>query len=73
MTHATLTRTDSQALRLQLSAWVFRIVQRVEDYRAYRRTVAELESLPAGMLSDLGLHKSEIKRAAADAVYGTQR
>jgi uncharacterized protein YjiS (DUF1127 family) len=48
-------------------------VQRVADYRAYRRTVRELSDLSGRDLADLGLHRSEIRRVAHDSVYGARR
>lgn len=44
-----------------------------EAYRAwriYRRTMAELRGLSARDLADLGLHRSGIRAAALQAVYG---
>ncbi|MDZ7710264.1 MAG: DUF1127 domain-containing protein [Roseovarius sp.] len=48
-------------------------MQRFNDYRAYRRTVSELSDLTSHDLADLGLHRSEIRRVAHDAVYGARR
>ena len=48
-------------------------MQRFKDYRAYRRTVSELSDLTSHDLADLGLHRSEIRRVAYDAVYGARR
>ena len=48
-------------------------MQRIADYRAYRRTIRELSDLSAHDLADLGLHHSEIRRIARESVYGTRR
>jgi uncharacterized protein YjiS (DUF1127 family) len=47
-------------------------MQRVVDYRAYRRTIRELSELSAHDLADLGLHHSEIRRVAYESVYGAR-
>ncbi len=48
-------------------------MQRFTTYRAYRRTVQELSGLSNHALADLGLDRSEIRRAASDSVYGARR
>jgi len=47
-----------------------RLLKAVEDYRLYRRTLAELESLSNRELADLGLSRFAIKQVAYDSVYG---
>ncbi|GAW36047.1 hypothetical protein RA2_03115 [Roseovarius sp. A-2] len=63
-------RSAVQTLGEDLSAAIYAAVQRMATYRTYRRTIRELQELSARDLSDLGLHRSEIKRVARDAVYG---
>ena len=46
------------------------VMQRVRDYRTFRKTVSELSDLSNADLVDLGLHRSEIRRVALEAVYG---
>ena len=46
------------------------IIQRVRDYRSFRKTVDELSGLSNADLADLGLHRSEIRRVALESVYG---
>lgn len=53
---------NAQALGERFAAW-----------RAYRRTIAELSGLGGDELADLGLHRSEIRRVAHEAVYGKLR
>lgn len=48
-------------------------MQRINAFRAYRRTVRELSDLTGRDLADLGLHRSEIRRIAYDSVYGARR
>jgi len=36
----------------------------------YRRTVAELKSLPLDTALDLNIHKEDAKKIASQAVYG---
>lgn len=70
MTYITQNRSGLDALKLDISAAIFGLMQRMEERRAYRQTVAELRRLDARQLADLGLHYSEIKRAARETVYG---
>ena len=46
------------------------VMQRVNDYRAFRKTMDELSELSNADLADLGLHRSEIRRVALESVYG---
>ena len=63
-------RSALHILGEDLSAAVYAAVQRLADYRMYHRTLRELQDLTARDLVDLGMHRSEIKRVAHDAVYG---
>lgn len=40
------------------------------DYRAYRATLGELESLTERQLDDLGLTRGDLRATARRAVYG---
>ena len=40
------------------------------DYRLYRQTLAELETLSDRELRDLGLSRLSIRQVAYDSVYG---
>lgn len=62
----------AQPLNEGLSSRIYAAMQRIDDYLAYRRTIRSLSGLSADALSDLGLHPSEIRRAARESVYGTQ-
>lgn len=70
MAYATQTRSGADLLKLEISSAVYHALQRLDDYRAYRRTISELSRLNAHQLADLGLHRSEIARVAREAVYG---
>lgn len=70
MTFVTETHSGNDTLKLALSASVYNLVQRFDDWRTYRRTVSELRSLSMSQLADLGLHAGDIRRAAREAVYG---
>lgn len=70
MTLTTLSQSEVLSLQNTLAGNIYHLMQRVEDRRNYRRTVGELASLSSEQLADLGLHRSEIKRAAREAVYG---
>ena len=71
MAYVTHSRSGSDALKLEISASIYGLMQRWEEKRAYRKTVAELRRLDAAQLADLGLHYSEITRVAREAVHGT--
>lgn len=72
MASATQSRSAQNALQIEISAGIYALMTRIADYRAYRRTVAELRALGDRELSDLGLSRSGIRAAAITAVYGTR-
>ncbi|WGI22968.1 DUF1127 domain-containing protein [Amylibacter sp. IMCC11727] len=49
---------------------VFSAIEAAVQYRAYRKTVSELNNLSSKELDDLGLNRSAIKSVAMEAVYG---
>ncbi|MDT8326496.1 MAG: DUF1127 domain-containing protein [Roseovarius sp.] len=65
-------RARAQYLSEDLSVAVYGAVQRIINYRAYRRTIRELSDLSSHTLADLGLHRSEIRRIAYETAYGTR-
>ncbi|MEO3416410.1 DUF1127 domain-containing protein [Roseovarius sp. CAU 1744] len=72
MAFATEKHGATSALQIEISAAVYALMTRIADYRAYRRTVAELSKLGNNELADLGLSRSGIIAAASEAVYGTR-
>jgi len=46
-------------------------IARYEKHRIYHRTLRELTVLSSRELADLGLHRTEVKRIAWEAAYGT--
>jgi uncharacterized protein YjiS (DUF1127 family) len=50
--------------------WTARLGAAWENFRMYRATLAELRDLTDRQLSDLGMHRGELKRIAHEAVYG---
>jgi uncharacterized protein YjiS (DUF1127 family) len=40
------------------------------NWALYRRTVRELSELNTRQLSELGIHRADIRRVAREAVYG---
>ena len=70
MANASNTRAANGGLMLDLSAAFYHAYQRVVDFRAYRKTVAELSQLSNADLADLGLTRTTIHDAARKAVYG---
>ena len=65
-------RAAAHHLSEDLSVAVYAAMQRITNYRAYRRTIRELSELSSHDLADLGLHRSEIRRVAHESVYGTR-
>ena len=41
-----------------------------ERYKAYRRTVSELEACSDRDLTDLGIYRCDIRRLARESIYG---
>ncbi len=72
MAFAQQNRTVTGGLSLDLSAKIYALMTRFEEYRAYRRTVSELSKLNRAELADLGLSHANIESAAHQAVYGTR-
>ncbi len=70
MTFAPIYRSGNNALKLTVSTGLYHLIQRFEDYRNFRHTVAELRDLNDAQLADMGLHRSEIRRVATEVVYG---
>jgi uncharacterized protein YjiS (DUF1127 family) len=54
------------------SGWLQALQSRVQQYRAYRNTLNELMCLSDRELSDLGLHRSMLRRVAYQAAYETR-
>ena len=46
-------------------------IMRHEKRRTYHKTLRELTVLSSRELADLGLHRTEVKRIAWEAAYGT--
>ncbi len=53
-----------------MTSFVTTLTEAVRKRAAYRRTVAELESLPLDVALDLNIHRGDAKRIAHRAVYG---
>ncbi len=70
MAFASDIRTLESNLAHRIAAFTKSALQRVENYRMYRRTVKELAALDNRELADLGLSRSMIKGVALEAVYG---
>lgn len=49
---------------------VARFRKMVADYRLYRQTLEELQSLSSRELADLGLSRASVRQIAREAVYG---
>jgi len=42
----------------------------LERYKAYRRTISELEACSDRDLTDLGIYRCDIRRLARESIYG---
>jgi uncharacterized protein YjiS (DUF1127 family) len=51
-----------EALKQAVAAWRL--------HAQYRKSVEEMEDLSDRTLSDLGIHRSDIRRVAREAIYG---
>ncbi|WP_111732002.1 DUF1127 domain-containing protein [Roseovarius amoyensis] len=69
MVFNTESRTASSGLALEFSAAVHHLMQRLHDYKTYRKTVRELSKLDDRTLAELCIHRSGITAEARKAVY----
>jgi len=67
MTHA-ITH-DTTTLSGGIGGWIARFRQSMADYRIFRQTLEELESLSDRELDDLGLSRAALRDVAHQAVY----
>ena len=63
ITHDTTTQTGD------MGGWISRIRKAIADYKLYRQTMEELESLSDRELNDLGLSRAALRDVARQAVY----
>lgn len=68
MAHISLQSTSSIGIVERTGALVQRLRKAWNDHATYRRTVNELSALSDRELADLGLHRSNIRQTALDAV-----
>ncbi|PVA07000.1 DUF1127 domain-containing protein [Thalassorhabdomicrobium marinisediminis] len=69
MAHASDIRTSGPSILDRASDRAGGLFSRFMQYRAYRKTVAELSNLSDHELNDLGFGRSSIKRVAFEATY----
>ena len=67
MTHA-ITH-DKTTHTGEMGGWIARVRKSMAEYRLYRRTMEELESLSDRELSYLGLSRASLRDVALQAVY----
>ncbi len=67
MTALTHSHAKGASLLSRLHAATDALVGRINRYRLYRRTLDELSGLTNRELADIGLHRSELRRVAAEA------
>ncbi len=70
MTYVAKTLPATSGMAVDFSAAVFHTIQRLQEFRAYRKTVAELANLSREELNDLGMNRSIIRSEAHKAVFG---
>ena len=66
MTVLTQTHAKGASLSDRLQAATEALSDRIASYRLYRQTYKELNALTNRELSDLGLHRSEVRRVALE-------
>lgn len=69
MAHVTHSTYANTGLMQRLTSLFADLKQRRAQYRVYRTTLKELQTLTSRELADLGLHRSEIRRVAYHAAY----
>jgi uncharacterized protein YjiS (DUF1127 family) len=72
MTYSTYTGFAGFSLGQRFAAFRADMAENAAKRKAYRTTLAELESLSNRDLSDLGISRSAIKSVAFEAAYGVQ-
>lgn len=70
MAHVNVTHTHSAGIADRISAIVRTLVEKNAQHRAYHRTMLELQSLSHHELTDLGLHRGDIRSVAYQSTYG---
>ncbi|WP_198731810.1 DUF1127 domain-containing protein [Paracoccus tegillarcae] len=63
----------AHGIRAKLSAMIAGMQENRARNAVYRQTIRELNSLTERDLSDLGIHRSMIRRIALEAAYGTAK
>ena len=69
MAYLTQTQAGSESRVETSKALWSSLTTRIAEYRAYRRTLAELRTLSPAELNDLGLNQTMLKSVAMEAVY----
>ncbi len=67
---AILTNTIHTPVATRITAVIATLMTDIANYRAYHKTVSELQKLTSRELEDLGINRSGIKASAKQAVYG---
>ncbi|QGX98945.1 DUF1127 domain-containing protein [Roseovarius faecimaris] len=70
MTFVAQHNTGFACLKLDIAAAIYAVMQRYDDYRAYRETLNQLRDLDDRQLADLGISRSEIAATAHKAAFG---
>ena len=71
MAYVNADRTQRAGLMARLANFQETWTERRARHAVYRRTRAELETLTDRDLSDLGIHRSDVRRIAYQAAYGS--
>lgn len=59
-------------MRIRSNTWnADRLLNSIRRYRAYRRSIAEMNACSDRVLTDLGIRRCDIRNRARKSVYGT--
>jgi len=64
------TRTGGSSFSNRIATLRGDVKHRFDQYKTYRKTLGELESLTSRELNDIGISVGDVRRIASEAAYG---